>query len=62
MEAKTDIVMTISMAEKTGNTISMGNNKAQSDRGSREDEYSDNKTPVARGKVSSKEPIYHGCG
>ena len=59
---ETDIVTTTSVAEEVRNAASVGDNRTHSDRESREDECSDGKALVARGRVSSKKPIYYGCG
>ena len=54
--------MTTSVAEKVRNAVSVGDNRTHFDRESREDEHSDGKALVAKGRVSSKKPIYYGCG
>ena len=56
--AKTSNAITISVAEET-NAPSVGDNRACSDRGSREDKYSDG-TTVAKGSVGATQPICHG--
>ncbi len=54
--------MTTSVAEEVRNAASVGDNRTHFNRESREDEHSDGKAPVAKGRVSSKKPIYYGCG
>ena len=54
--------MIISMAEEAENAALAGNNRIYSNRGSRKDKRGNDKAPVARGRVSTKKPIYHGCG
>jgi len=54
--------MTTSVANKIGNATTVGNNRACSNRESGENECSNGKTPIARGRASSKKPICDGCG
>jgi len=54
--------MTISVAEKTRNAISAGNNRTHSNGRSRENKHSDGKALAVRDRVSSKESIYHEYG
>jgi len=53
---------TISVAEEAGNATSADDNRACSNGRSEEDKCVNGKTSVARGSVSTKEPICHGSG
>jgi len=53
--------MASSFAKETGDVPTANSHKACSDGGSGKNKCNNGK-PSTEGRVSSKEPIYHGCG
>jgi len=53
--------MALSLAKEARDTSAMGSSRTCSDRRSEKNKYS-NGEPSTEGRVSSKEPICHGCG
>jgi len=51
--------MTLSVAEEARNALSAGDNRACSNRRSRENECS-NDIPITEGKIGTMQPICHG--
>ena len=56
--AETDNAMTPSMAEEARNATSASNNRAHSNRGSREDKYGDSMT-TAKNRIGTTQSIYY---
>jgi len=56
--AETDNAMTPSMVEEARNATSVGDNRAHSNRGSREDKYGDSMT-TAKNRVGTTQSIYY---
>ena len=57
---KTSDATTTSVAEEAGNALSAGDNRASSNRRSREDQSSSG-VPSTESRVCSKKPLHHGC-
>jgi len=53
--------MASGLAKKAGNASTASSYRTCSNGRSRENKCSNGKTPTARGRVSLKEPICHGC-
>jgi len=53
--------MTISIAKKAGNASTVGDNRVCSNERGGKDKYGDGETPIARDRISSKEPICYRC-
>jgi len=53
--------MASGLAKEAGVASTAGSHRTCSDRRNRKDECS-NGNPLTEGRVSSKEPIYYGCG
>ena len=56
--AEKNNAMTPSMAEEARNTTSAGNNRAHSNRGSREDKYGNSMT-TAKNRIGTTQSIYY---
>jgi len=54
--------MASGLAKETEDTSTAGSNRTYSNGRCGKDKCGNGKTPTARGRVSSKKPIHHGCG